>query len=34
MPSSEKRTREAVNQTFAGGSDSQFGPTTVQGNAH
>ncbi|MEJ1197752.1 MULTISPECIES: tyrosine-type recombinase/integrase [unclassified Streptomyces] len=32
MPSSEKRTREAVNQAFEGGSDPDDGPTTAQGS--
>lgn len=31
MPSSEKRTREAVNRAFEGGPDSDDGPTTAQG---
>ncbi|MGA5201900.1 integrase [Streptomyces variegatus] len=30
MPSSEKRTREAVNRAFAGGPDADDGPTTAQ----
>ncbi|MFE1295772.1 tyrosine-type recombinase/integrase [Streptomyces sp. NPDC058731] len=31
MPSSEKRTREAVNRAFADGPDTNDGPTTAQG---
>ncbi|MFI8238370.1 tyrosine-type recombinase/integrase [Streptomyces sp. NPDC085866] len=31
MPSSEKRTREAVNRAFADGPDTDDGPTTAQG---
>ncbi|MEU1403394.1 site-specific integrase [Streptomyces sp. NPDC005728] len=30
MPSSEKRTREAVNRAFGGGPDADDGPTTAQ----
>ncbi|QCD58142.1 tyrosine-type recombinase/integrase [Streptomyces hawaiiensis] len=30
MPSSEKRTREAVNRAFEGGADADDGPTTAQ----
>ncbi|MEU6303523.1 hypothetical protein [Streptomyces chartreusis] len=29
MPTSEKRTREAVNRAFAGGPDRDDGPTTA-----
>uniref|UniRef100_UPI0038CD5633 tyrosine-type recombinase/integrase n=1 Tax=Streptomyces herbicida TaxID=3065675 RepID=UPI0038CD5633 len=32
MPSSEKRTREAVNRAFEGGPDTDDGPTTTQGD--
>ncbi|WP_409469831.1 tyrosine-type recombinase/integrase [Streptomyces sp. HC307] len=32
MPSSEKRTREAVNRAFADGPDTDDGPTTAQGD--
>ncbi|MGW0628969.1 tyrosine-type recombinase/integrase [Streptomyces sp. NPDC002758] len=32
MPSSEKRTREAVNRAFDGGPDTDDGPTTAQGD--
>jgi hypothetical protein len=31
MPSSEKRTREAVNRAFADGPDTDDGPMTAQG---
>jgi hypothetical protein len=31
MPSSEKRTREAVNRAFEDGPKSDDGPTTAQG---
>jgi integrase len=30
MPSSEKRTREAVNRAFGDGPDTDDGPTTAQ----
>ncbi|MGW1800454.1 tyrosine-type recombinase/integrase [Streptomyces sp. NPDC001984] len=32
VPSSEKRTREAVNRAFDGGPDTDDGPTTAQGD--